>query len=127
MGSDPINSPKNLENNVPSNITEASISIITDRMKEASDSLYHTSKEKYDLKARLIEEADDMTTKEKLEALDQNYDRHNQEVWQGIIILGVVSLTLIGIAVGNPNIVKNVRRLVFMGSDPINSINKHSN
>jgi len=103
---------KNLENNVPNNITEASISIITDRMKEASDSLYHTSKEKYDLKARLIEEADDMTTKEKLDALDQNYDRHNQEVWQGIIIFGVVGLTLIGIAVGNPTIVKNVRRLV---------------
>lgn len=103
---------KNLENNVPSNITEASIGVITDRMKEASDSLYQTSKEKYDLKAKLIEEADDMTTKEKLDALDQNYDRHNQEVWQGIIIFGVVSLTLIGVAVGNPTIVKNVRQLV---------------
>lgn len=102
---------KNLENKVPGNITEAGISIITDRMKEASDSLYHASKKKYDLKAKLIEEADDMTTKEKLDALDQNYDRHNQEVWQGIIIFGAVSLTLIGIAVVNPAIVKNVRRL----------------
>lgn len=103
---------KNLENNVSCNITEARISVITDRMKEASDSLYHTSKEKYDLIARLIEEADDMTTKEKLDTLNQNYDRHNQEVWHGIIIFGFVSLTLIGIAVGNPTIVKNVSRLV---------------
>lgn len=107
---------KNLETYVPDNITEAGISAITNRMKEASDSLYHTSKEKYNLKARLIEEADDMTTKEKLDALDQNYDRHNQEVRQGMIVFGVVSLTsltLIGIAAGNPTITKNIRRLVL--------------
>ena len=53
-----------------------------------------------------------MTTKEKLDALDQNYDRHNQEVWQGIVIFGVLSLSIIGIAAGNPSIVKNIRRLV---------------
>ena len=103
---------KNRENNVPSNITGASISNITDCMKEASDSLYHTSKKKYDLKASLIEEADDMSTNEKLDALDQNYDRHNQEVWHGIIIFVVFSLPLVGIAVRNPTIVKNIHRLV---------------
>lgn len=106
---------KNLETYVPGNITEAGISVITNRMKEASDSLYHTSKEKYNLKAKLIEEADDMTTKEKLDALDQNYDRHNQEVWHGMIIFGVVSLTsltLIRISAGKHTITKNIRRLV---------------
>ncbi len=103
---------KSLENNVSSNITEAGISIITNHMKEANDSLYLTSKEKYDLKTRIIEEADDMTTKEKLDALDHNYDRYTQEVWRGIIIFGAVSLTLIGIAAGNPAIVKSIPRLV---------------
>ena len=53
-----------------------------------------------------------MTTKEKLDALDHNYDRHTQEVWRGIIIFGAVSLTLIGIAAGNPAIVKSIPRLV---------------
>lgn len=83
------------ENQMPTNLAEISFGLVTDRMTEARDSLYHTSKEKYDLKTRLIEEADDMTTKEKLDALDQNYDRHNQEVWQGIIFFGAISLTLI--------------------------------
>lgn len=102
----------NLETHNPSDITSTGIYIIANRMKEASDSLYRTSKEKYDLKTRLIEEANDLTTKEKLDALDQNYDCHNQEVWQGILIFGIASLTLIGIAAGNPAIIKNVRRLV---------------
>ena len=101
-----------IENQIPVNLTESSFRIVTDRMKEATNSLYHTSKEKYDLKARLIEEADDMTTKEKLDALDQNYNRHNQEVWQDIVIFGILSLSIIGIAAGNPSIVKNIRRLV---------------
>lgn len=81
-------------------------------MKDATDSLYHTSKAKYDLKLKLIEEADDMTTKEKLDALDKTYDRHNQEVWHGIVIFGTLSLFIIGIATGNTAIVKNIRRLV---------------
>lgn len=101
---------KNTENHVSSNITEAGISVIADCMKEAIDSLCHTSKEKYDLKFKLIEEAGDMTTREKLDSLDQNYDRHNQEIWHGIIF-GVVSLTIIGIAAGTPAIIKNVHRL----------------
>ncbi len=101
-----------VENQVSVNLTESSIKFVTDRMNKATDCLYHTSKEKYDLKARLIEEADDMTTKEKLDALDQNYNRHNQEVWQGIVIFGLLSLSIIGIAAGKPSIVKNIRRLV---------------
>ncbi len=102
---------RTIEDKAPTSLTEASINIITDRIKEASDSLYHTSKEKYDLKARLIEGADDMTTKEKLDALDQNYDRHTQEVWQGIIIFGTVSLALIGLAYRNPTVIKSIRQL----------------
>lgn len=104
---------KNLENCISDSITEVNISFITDRLKKVNDSLCHTSKEKYDLKAKLIKEADDMTSKEKLDALDQNYDRHNQEVWQNIIIFGVVSITLIEIAVRNLSIVKKVHRFVI--------------
>lgn len=101
-----------IENRTPTNLTKASINIITDCMKEASDSLYNTSKAKYEHKVKLIEKAEDMTTKEKLEALDQNYDRHNQEVWQGIFIFGVASLTVIVIVTKDLAIIKNIRRLV---------------
>lgn len=103
---------KSIEDQTSISFSEAGINIITDWLKEASDSLYHTSKEKYDLKARLIEEADDMTTKEKLDALDQNYDRHNQEVWRDRIIFGMAILALIGIVAGNPIIIKKGRRLI---------------
>ena len=43
-----------IENQIPVNLTESSFRIVTDRMKEATDSLYHNSKDKYDLKERLI-------------------------------------------------------------------------
>lgn len=101
-----------IEKQIPTNLMENSIRFVTDWIKEARDNLYHTSKEKYDLKAKLIEKADDMTTKEKLDALDHNYDRHTQEVSQGILIFGVASLTLIGIVAGNPTIIRNVHHLV---------------
>lgn len=99
-------------NNTSIDSTSAAMQGINGRISKAADSLYNTSKEKYNLKAKLIEEAKDMTTQEKLDALDQNYDRHNQEVWQGILIVGVVTLGFIGLASGNPAIIKSVRRLV---------------
>lgn len=76
--------------------------VLTERVKEAGDNLYMASKDKYDLKAKIIENATDMTTEEKLEALDHNYDRYTQEVWQGIIVFGAIGLGVIGLAVGNP-------------------------
>ena len=97
------------ENQMPTNLSETSTKLVTEQITAAGDSLYRTSKEKYDLKARLIENADDMTTKEKLDALDHNYDRHNQEVWLNIIFFGAISFALIGIAAGNPTIIRNIR------------------
>lgn len=91
---------------------EFNAQIIQNQIHKAGSSLYAVSKSKYDQKAKLIEEAKDMTTKEKLEALDQNYDRHAQEVWQGVIIFGAMSLGVVGLATGGPAIVKNVQRLI---------------
>ncbi|MCD8014310.1 MAG: hypothetical protein LUG99_14245 [Lachnospiraceae bacterium] len=99
---------RTIENNTPASLSESSVNIIIDRVNETADTLYTTSKEKYERKEKLIEEAKDMSTKEKLDALDQNYDRHNQEVWQNMLIF----LALIGIAAGSPTIIRNVRRLV---------------
>lgn len=103
---------KSIENYTSTNLSESNINIIIDRIDESADALYATSKEKYERKVKLIEEAKDMSTNEKLDALDQNYDRHNQEVWKNMIILGALGLTLIGVAAGSPTIIKNIRRLV---------------
>ena len=47
------------ENQMPTNLSETSTKLVTEQITAAGDSLYRTSKEKYDLKARLIENADD--------------------------------------------------------------------
>jgi len=103
---------RTIENNAPASLSESSVNIIIDRMNETTDALFTTSKEKYERKVKLIEEAKDMNTKEMLDALDQNYDRHNQEVWQNLLIFGTLGLALISVAAGSPTIIKNVRRLV---------------
>lgn len=101
-----------MENNSVMDATEFYSQVLSERVKEASDNLYTASKDKYDQKTKIIENATDMTTEEKLEALDRNYDRHTQEVWQGILVFGAIGLGMLGLAAGNPAIVKNVRRLI---------------
>ena len=68
------------------------------------------SKEKYERKATIIENATDMTTQEKLDALDKNYGRHRQEIFEGLVFT-VLSLALLGIAVKYPTAIKRVLRL----------------
>ena len=101
----------NITNAQDTDLVTAAMQNLGNRFDEVADKLYATSKEKYDLKNRLIENAADMTTQEKLDAIDLNYDRHNQEVWQNILIAGFAALGLIGLASGNPTIIKNIRRL----------------
>lgn len=71
----------------------------------------NTSKEKYTAKQKLIESANDMTTQEKLDAMDKNYDRRNQERWQNVLYFAIVSFSILGL-VSSPAAVKNVRRLL---------------
>lgn len=68
------------------------------------------SKEKYITKLKSIESADDMNTQEKLDAMDRNYDRRNQEHWQNVLCFAVISFSVVGIAVGFPVAIKNVLR-----------------
>ena len=100
------------QNNVAANLSETGVKVLFDRITRTTDSLYVTSKEKYERKAKLIEEAEDMNTKEKLEAMDQNYDRHNQEVLQGVVRLGMAILIVVCITSGNTTVIKVVRHLV---------------
>lgn len=77
---------------------------------DAVDSLAATSKEKYEHKTALIDSATDMTTQQKLDALDGNYDRHRKEIFE-VIVFTVLSLSLLGIAVKNSTTIKRVLRL----------------
>ncbi len=68
------------------------------------------SESKYAEKMKLIESATDMSTQEKLDAMDNDYERWNQERWQNIAAFAIISLTVIGIAVGSPVAVKSIRK-----------------
>ena len=93
-------------------ISEVGVTIIKEQIIQAVDGLNNTSKEKYECKKKLIENADDMTTQEKLDALDKNYDRHASETWNIIVTFGLFSLAVVGLASGSPTIIKNVRKLI---------------
>ena len=69
----------------------------------------NTSKEKQISKDKLIEFADDMSTQEKLDAKDKNYDRRNLERWQNALCFAGISLSILGITLGSPSVVKSVR------------------
>lgn len=85
---------------------------ISEQVSEVSATLNETSKEKYDKKITLIENAQDMTTKEKLDAIDKCYDRRTQESWQNILHLARVSALIIGLAAGSPAAIKSFKRLI---------------
>ena len=58
------------------------ISEVRQKISNTANDAENTAKEKYIAKQKLIESADDMTTHEKLNAMDKNYDRRNQERWE---------------------------------------------
>lgn len=88
------------------------ISEVRQKISNTANDAENTAKEKYIAKQKLIESADDMTTHEKLNAMDKNYDRRNQERWQNVFYFAVISFSIVGLAIGSPVAVKNVRRLL---------------
>lgn len=70
------------------------------------------SKKKYATKAKLIENADDMSTREKLDALDKNYERRNLERCKNITTFVVIYLGVFSLIAGGPSVIKNVRKLI---------------
>lgn len=100
----PINKTKSLQNIIIDKVYQRISDVATDAEK--------TSKEKYITKEKLIESADDMTTQEKLNAMDTNYDCRNQERWQNVFYFAVISFSVVGLAIGSPLAVKNVRKLL---------------
>ena len=91
-------------------LQETGIEILTAKLTETSNALYNTSKDKYDLKVKLIKEAKDLNTKEKLDELDKNYNKHVQESWQNFATFCLLGLSLAGIAVGTPIIIKSIQK-----------------
>ena len=88
------------------------INDVRKKISEATTDAENESKEKYAAKTKLIENATDMSTKEKLDAMDKNYDRRNQERWQIVHCFAVRSLILVGLAIGSPVALKNIRKFL---------------
>lgn len=100
------------ENQTALVLDKACVGSISNQLNEVCSTLHTTSKEKYAIKSKLIENAKDLTTSEKLLALDANYDRHNQEMWQNIFLYGFASLTLLCFLGKSPVIAKISHRLI---------------
>ena len=81
-------------------------------ISDAATDAENASKEKYAAKMKLIASANDMTTQDKLDAMDRTYDRMNQESWQNVLRFTVISISLFGITVGSPIAIKNVRKFL---------------
>ncbi len=71
-----------------------------------------TSKEKYIAKQKLIESDNTMTTQEKLDAMDRNYKCINQEYCQIEIRYAVISVSVVGLAIVSPVVIKYVRKFL---------------
>ena len=102
---------KTVKNQELVNLSTAGISIITDRMKETISNLNFTAKEKYDLKAKIIEESDDMNTEKKLKALDENYDCYNQEILKNILLFSAIGLVMTSIIIRDSTITNNPSKI----------------
>lgn len=77
------------------------ISEIRKKISDATTDAENTSKEKYATKQKLIESANDMNTHEKLEAMDRNCDRRNQERWQNALYFAVIFSSVVGVSIGS--------------------------
>jgi hypothetical protein len=90
------------------NIHESLLNNLRTKITDAFNDSELISETKYTEKMKLIESATDMSTQEKLDAMDNNYDRRNQECWQNIATFAIISLGIIGIAVGSPVAFKSI-------------------
>ena len=82
------------------------------KISDAATDAENISREKYKAKKNLIESANDLTTQEKLDAMDKNYDRWNQELWQNILHFTIISFSTVGIAIGGPIAVRNIYKFL---------------
>lgn len=82
------------------------------KISDATTDIENASTEKYIAKQKLIETANDMNTQEKLDAMDRNYIRRNQERWQNILCFAAISFSAVGLAIGSPAAIKNIRWLL---------------
>jgi len=81
---------------------------LTDTVKKLND----VSKNKYDKKNHLIENATDLNTSEKLEAMDQNFTQYVREEYNGIIIFAFLSISIMGITTMSPTVIKSFKKLI---------------
>ncbi|SEP69529.1 hypothetical protein SAMN02910289_00369 [Lachnospiraceae bacterium RM5] len=79
---------KNEKNTFHNNV----ISEVNQKISNAMTDTENTSKEKYTAKQALIEAANDMTTQEKIDAMDENFNHRNIEHVKSILILTIKNI-----------------------------------
>lgn len=90
--------------NIPSSLQNEMSLIISNAFTESEK----TSKELYIEKLKLITSAKDMSTAEKLTAMNDSYSTWNQQNWQSVCLCIIVLSTTVGV----PIAIKAVRKVL---------------
>lgn len=85
------------------------LNTINDRMEKTRADFLDSCKNELKLKNKIIEDADDMTTKEKIIALDKSFSSYKKEVLRGLIVTGTASLILFGLVIIDRVMIMNNR------------------
>lgn len=80
----------------------------SNQVLNASTALNQRSTETYEKKLALIEKASDMSTLEKLDAMDKCYDCHRQEIWQTCGMYILLILAMCGVGCATPSIITHL-------------------
>lgn len=103
-----MNEPKDAENVYFEN-DYFYLNNINDKMMETRAEFFNSCKKELNLKNKIIEDADDMTTKEKIIALDKSFSSYKKEVLRGLIVMGTASLILFGLVTIDRMMIMNNR------------------
>ncbi|MDD4371140.1 MAG: hypothetical protein PHD56_08725 [Anaerostipes sp.] len=95
----------------PNNITFQAHAI-SKRLVDTVSKLNNVSKDKYNKKNEIIENASDLSTYEKLDAMDQNSAQYVREEYNSLVVFTFLSISIIEITIVSPAIIKSFRKLI---------------
>ncbi|MBX9231661.1 hypothetical protein [Coprococcus catus] len=91
---------------------ETGIDFIQHKPLDALIDVEEDSKVKYNSILKLIESTSDMSTQEKIDAMNKSYNRRSQEHWQNIRNFAFVSLGLLGLVIIAPSTTKTIHKII---------------
>ncbi|MDD3795251.1 MAG: hypothetical protein PHE06_04640 [Lachnospiraceae bacterium] len=95
----------------PNNITFQT-DVISKKLTDTVNNLNNVAKDKYNKKNEIIESASDLSTSEKLEAIDRNFAQYVREEYTSIVIFTFLSISILGITAVSPTVIKSFKKKI---------------